>query len=347
MWENLSESLREGGWKKSKNMIEKRIIRPTVFVPDANQDFYSVREREAVARISVLKFGGTSVGSLEGLDGLVSTVLKYRREGEQVVVVVSAMKNKERNTCVTGDLKTLANLPRDSVEGLGIIQKIRRQHDDIINSLPVVSTARLDLQDEMGLWWKNLEKDVSRVFESPAERLATITSYGECLSALIVAARLREEIPCVQAIDARKLVVTDAHFEEAGVHRDITSRKTRESLLPLIRNGIVPVVTGYIGATFDGKTTLLGDNSSDYTAVLVSNILGACDVYICKDVDGVLDENGGVVEKVTIDEMYQIKGGTRVICSRALEELRLASMNAFVVNTRTGVVGTRILRERR
>ena len=73
-------------------MIETRparIIRPMVFVPDANPDFYSVREREVQARISVLKFGGTSVGSLEGLDGLVNTVLKYLDRAEDFGLCVA------------------------------------------------------------------------------------------------------------------------------------------------------------------------------------------------------------------------------------------------------------------
>ena len=84
------------------------------------------------------------------------------------------------------------------------------------------------------------------------------------------------------------LVVTDAHFQAANPIDDLTRSKTQARLLPLLEQGVMPVVTGFIGATQDGVITTLGRGGSDFSAAILGVALDADEVWIWTDVDGVM-----------------------------------------------------------
>jgi aspartokinase/homoserine dehydrogenase 1 len=107
-----------------------------------------------------------------------------------------------------------------------------------------------------------------------------------------------------QAVDATRLVVTNENFQAAAPDMAATTLKTRQTLLPMLEDGIVPVVTGFIGATPKGVTTTLGRGGSDYSAALLGAVLPADDVWIWTDVDGVMTTDPRLVpEARTIPEL--------------------------------------------
>ena len=121
-------------------------------------------------------------------------------------------------------------------------------------------------------------------------------SFGERLSAVIVAAYLGKTRPAA-FVDARDLIVTDNQFTHASVIFRKTNRRTRAYFASLFRRarGVVPIVTGFIGATEDGQTTTIGRNGSDYSAAIVGAAVGASVIEIWTDVDGVLSADPRVV----------------------------------------------------
>src|SRR5262249_21563352 len=132
---------------------------------------------------------------------------------------------------------------------------------------------------------------VQLLSHAPPRALDLVASFGERLSALIVAAYLHN-FHTAQAVDARNLIVTDAQFTSANVDETETKRRARRYFSRLLRGAHgkkpISVVTGFIASTVDGQTTTLGRDGSDYTAAILGAALNASAVEIWTDVDGVL-----------------------------------------------------------
>src|SRR5690606_826680 len=102
-----------------------------------------------------------------------------------------------------------------------------------------------------------------------------IAAFGEQLSAPLVAAALEHRGLPAALLDAREVIITDNSFSKAVPQPEAIAREARRVLLPMVREGRVPVMGGYIGATAQGVTTTLGRGGSDYTAALVGAALEA------------------------------------------------------------------------
>ncbi len=132
----------------------------------------------------------------------------------------------------------------------------------------------------------------------------TISSLGERLSAPMVSAALRELGVKSEAVEATELIVTDEFHGGAEPDMEHTRRNTQARILPLVENGTVPVVTGFMGATPKGELTTLGRGGSDYSATILGAALDADEVIIWTDVDGVLTADPRLVtEARTIPEI--------------------------------------------
>ncbi len=124
--------------------------------------------------------------------------------------------------------------------------------------------------------------------EATPRALDAVASLGERLSVRILAAAVAEAGLAAQAVEATRLIVTDAAFQNALPDMGVTEQRTRQELEPLLMQKIVPVVTGFIGATPDGLVTTLGRGGSDFTASILGVALCADEVWIWTDVDGVM-----------------------------------------------------------
>ena len=115
-----------------------------------------------------------------------------------------------------------------------------------------------------------------------------MVAVGERLSARVIAALLRQNDIRGVTVDGTELIVTDDVHGNANPLLQRTAQRVQDLLLPMLDREIVPVVTGYIGATETGETTTLGRGGTDFTASVLSALLGAEALWIWSDVDGLM-----------------------------------------------------------
>jgi aspartate kinase len=153
-------------------------------------------------------------------------------------------------------------------------------------------------------------------------------AVGERLSALLVSEHLKAEGTPAAAVNARDVVVTDAVFGNASPLMEPTRQKARAKLLPMLRQGTLPVITGFNGATADGRPTTLGRGGSDFSASILSSALDAAELWIWTDVDGIMSADprlvpdAEVLAEVTYAEAAELAyAGAKVLHPRTLAPL--------------------------
>lgn len=244
-----------------------------------------------------MKFGGTSLGSAERMQR-VAEIIADRAPRAELVVVVSAMGG------VTDMLIRAASQASrgDRARWKGARQELARRHREVAEQLlsaseQAVVLPRLADQVEN---FENLCSGFSLVREVTPRAMDTLASLGEVMSATLMAAILRSVRIAAEAVDATELIVTDDNFGNANVLFDETNANTRQRLASRRRRGIVPVVTGFRGATRDGFCTTLGRGGSDYSATILGAGLDADEVWIWTDVDGVMTADPRLVPSARI-----------------------------------------------
>ena len=143
-------------------------------------------------------------------------------------------------------------------------------------------------------WLEDLVKGLSIVGELSPRSMDAIASVGERLSSLIVTFAFRAAGMPTQYVDARRIIVTDDRFTRAQPLLEQTYALLRENVRP-VADGSVVVMGGFIGSTQNGQTTTLGRGGSDYTASIVGAGLGAEEIQIWTDVDGMLTADPRIV----------------------------------------------------
>jgi aspartate kinase len=238
----------------------------------------------------VMKFGGTSVADAAALERVAAIVAAHRED--RPVVVVSAMSG------VTDAL--LASTSIASEQGLNAAIKslnetFRRHHHAAQQLFP-------HGPDHFGIYLDNAAVRIAQLLQTaagdPADRRATqdaIVSFGELLSSRLLAEVLNHRGVNAQQVDPRHCIVTDDEYTCAAPLMTETCAKTQQSLLPLLEEGVVPVVGGFVGATRQGATTTLGRGGSDYTAAILGAALRSEEIQIWTDVTGVLTADPRVV----------------------------------------------------
>jgi aspartate kinase len=237
-----------------------------------------------------MKFGGTSVEDASAF-ARVARIVGARRE-ERPVVVVSAMSR------VTDALLAGVELAAggDAEGALRSLEEYFERHTLVARTLP--AGARDEFFVELTNTRRALAELLGRVerAEHPRPLLQDqIVSYGECLSAKLLAAILSERTLPAAYVDARRCIITNADHGSATPANEETYKHTRAELSPLIAAGRIPVLGGFIGSTPDGQTTTLGRGGSDYTAALIGAGLEAREIQIWTDVNGVLTADPRVV----------------------------------------------------
>ena len=238
------------------------------------------------ARLQVMKFGGTSVGDAECIARTVKIIAQAVKENP-CVAVVSAMGGVTNRLIEAAKIAETGN----GADALAILDGLRKQHDTAIASLipDEKKGARLRERVEGVLAeGRRLCEGTALLRELTPRTLDAVSSLGERLSAPLVAAALGELGTASEAIEATEVIVTDSYHGGAEPQMELTREKSQARLKPLLEKGIVPVVTGFIGATVDGQLTTLGRGGSDYSATILGAALDADEVIIWTDVDGVL-----------------------------------------------------------
>lgn len=310
--------------------------------------------------MQVLKFGGSSLADVSAIQQVAKIIREHSRD-EETVVVCSACAG------ITNRLVRVTELVRAgrSVQALNKTWAIRSQHRAalaLINvgianhrsdeTVLVAPSVWVELED-LGESLRALVAGTSAHHADDAWA-ARVLSYGERASARIVAAAMQQAGVRAHAVDATECVETDDDFLNAAPRWNETRERTRETLLPLIEGRIIPVVTGFIGATTNGEITTLGRNSSDFSAAIVGDALDADEVCLWTDVDGVYDRDPRdehyprgdftLLEHLSYDEALEMaERGAKVVHPKTIYPLREKNIILRIRNTfRPEHSGTRI-----
>jgi aspartate kinase len=267
----------------------------------------------------VMKFGGTSVADGKRIRNVATLAARFSK-GNQVVVVCSAMGD------VTDQLVGLTEEARAGAEEAveARLKGIRERHaaalKSAVRSGPVAAKVRRSLAEtENRLEKLALGSTILREL-TPRSRDG-ILSCGERLSNPIVwGALLDQGIDAVYMTGGEAGIMTDDHFGDAAPLMEMTTFQVRENLAPLLSAGKVPVVTGYIGATQTGETTTFGRGGSDLTATVIGSSIGADEVWIWSDVDGLMTADPKTVQdaRVLSEVSYAEAGEMAVFGAKAL-----------------------------
>ena len=167
-----------------------------------------------------------------------------------------------------------------------------------------------------------------------------IGGLGERMSVPQVAAILEQSGVPAQGVEATELIVTDGRFGGAVPIIEETAEKSQAYLRPLVAQGLVPVVTGFIGATVTGITTTLGRGGSDYSATIIGRAIEADEVWIWTDVNGVMTSDPRVVPEahpiahLSYAEISELSYfGAKVLHSQAIRPARRVGMPVRILNT--------------
>jgi aspartate kinase len=269
----------------------------------------------------VMKFGGTSVESAAAIERVARIV--GERQDRHPVVVVSAM-GKTTNKLLAIAAAAIAG---QRAEYIRLLHDLRDYHSrEARQVVPLEDRAGLDrFLDEHFQELTELVKGLAVLGELTPRSVDAISSYGERLSSYVVTLAFRHSgLPAVH-LDSRDVIVTDKRHTQAAPDFPETYRRLAETVPPLARTAVV-VMGGFIGATEDGVTTTLGRGGSDFTASIVGAGIGAEEIQIWTDVDGMLTADPTI-----------LPGGHRVKTISFAEAAELAYFGAKVLHPATVV----------
>jgi aspartate kinase len=300
-----------------------------------------------------MKFGGTSVGTPEAMAQSVQIVQKAAAVWPRLVVVTSALSG------ITDLLLSTASQAAAGETGsiAAAAAQILERHERILAALvphieqrqPILAQIR-----QLAAHFDSLCQAIAVLGEASPRALDAVASLGERLAVRILAAGLQSAGSPAQAVEASRLIITDAIFQSAHPNFEATGVATRSTLNPLLLDGCIPVVTGFMGATPEGIITTLGRGGSDYTAAILGAALPADEVWIWTDVNGVMTADPRLVpEARTIDELsYREVAelayfGAKVLHPLTIRPVIEAGIGLKVLNTfNPGHPGTRIVADR-
>ena len=190
------------------------------------------------------------------------------------------------------EIRRLSNLLNDQQESMQTLAQQRALLDQAVSLYVDNVNQLLPWAAEYPARWdaefESLCHAVNVLGEASPRALDAISSLGERMSIRLIAAYLKSIGTAAEPVESSELVMTDAHFQAANPIADLTRTKTQRRLLPLLDKGVVPIVTGFVGATQDGAITTLGRGGSDFSAAIMGVALDAAEVWIWTDVDGVM-----------------------------------------------------------
>jgi bifunctional aspartokinase / homoserine dehydrogenase 1 len=278
-----------------------------------------------MTNLLVMKFGGTSMGSAERIQ-IAAKICSDHKARRPVVAVVSAM---------SGVTDLLLNTLRHGEAGdeSGIqtnLERLSQRHFEACAQL-----LHGDRCDRVNAGIRSLIADFHRIAngilmlgERPPRSVDEAAAIGERLSALLISEYLDSTGVRAQAVNGTDVIVTDAAFGNATPIMEETRKKADQVLKPLLARDVLPVVTGFNGATLDGRPTTLGRGGTDFSASILAAVLDAAELWIWTDVDGIMSADprsvpdARVLDAVTYSEAAELAyNGAKVLHPRTLAPL--------------------------
>ncbi len=316
-------------------------------VSNAGVDGTAAATRDSLV---AFKFGGSSLLGAERMRHAASLV-RPAAQRMQVVVVVSAMKG------ITDRLLGIAQSmgERKSQRARLEAEAVLRTHLDVLNDLSLDADEQDRVARDLSSLGRDLLHEVSTckhgvAAPAAAELFDRLASYGERFSARLFAAALEHSGVAAVPVSSSEFVLTCDTFRDAKPHLEQTRQRGRQVLLPLLADAVVPVVTGFIGATPDGRITTLGRNSSDFSGAIIAHVVDADELVIWTDVDGIYTANPNESAQAQLlhdlsyeDAQALALSGAKVLHPHVLPLAEETEMTVWVRNTfKPQARGTRI-----
>jgi aspartate kinase len=288
----------------------------------------------------VMKFGGTSVGDGPRIKNVAKLVKKYHDEGNEVIAVASAM------TGVTDKLYEMAQTAKETCSIADVernFSEVALRHaaaiDDAIDDAAVRREVSAIAEQRLAEL-KNALVGVCYLGELTNRSLAYIYSFGERMSVPILSGSLRSMgVKSVALTGGEAGLITDSKFESARPD-PITDVRMKEKLLPLLKEGVLPVVTGFVAANEKGTITVLGRGGSDYSASIIGAAIDADEIWIYTDVNGIMTTDPRIVPDARtlpvvtyLEAMEMSYFGAKVLHPKTIEPAVKKGIPVRVLNT--------------
>ncbi len=288
----------------------------------------------------VMKFGGTSVSSTKGIKKFVEIVKKSVLDGNEVIVVISAMAGVTNKLFDAISKITFSNQSFVS----DFIGELNDKHIEfarkVIRDKNLYQNIHNEIERLIGIWGRVLTS-ISYIKEVTPRSQDYIVSFGEKLSSSIICTVLKEAgLKSEWYTGGKAGIVTDDQYGNAMPLMEITTYKVKKILEPIIEEGIIPVVTGYIAYTQDSTTTTLGRGGSDYTATILGVALDVDEIWIWTDVSGLMTADPKIeplaktIPTVSyVEAMEMAYFGAKALHPKALEPAANKEINVRIKNT--------------
>jgi aspartate kinase len=285
----------------------------------------------------LMKFGGTSVGSADRIRAA-AELSAAQKQKRPVAIVVSAMAKV--TDLLLEALRRAEHCDRSGLES--DIWKLEKKHLDVCRELlpPDRQGPVLVEIEALVAEFRRIANGICMLGEWPPRSVDEALATGERLSALLTAAYLESTGTRAVAVNAAQIIVTDAVFGNATPLMEPTCEKARKQLLPCLEAGVLPVVTGFNGATTDGRPTTLGRGGSDFSAAILAGALDAAELWIWTDVDGIMTADPrlvsdcAVLDEVTYAEAAELAyNGAKVLHPRTLAPLEAKQIPVWSKNS--------------
>ncbi|RZF59471.1 bifunctional aspartate kinase/homoserine dehydrogenase I [Sphingobacterium corticibacterium] len=241
--------------------------------------------------MKVLKFGGTSVGSVESVKAVLGIVKSAYDEGQKPLVVLSAMAG------VTNLLTKMAENAAERIPFDEDLKLLEERHFEVVKKLiavkyqnPVFTKLKLMLNE-----LEDILQGISALRELSLQSKDLIVSFGERLSNYMISKIMEQYVEQAMYVDASHYIKTDSNFGHAHINEEVTNQLIQS--LAHTHSDKLLFVTGFIGSNENGRITTLGRGGSDYTAAVFGSVLQASAIEIWTDVNGMLTADPRIVKK--------------------------------------------------
>ena len=286
--------------------------------------------------MQVLKFGGSSVGTIDAISKVIA-IVKGRVQKTPTIVVVSAMSG------ITDQLVLLAQTASQGNEGYKtIIQSLAEKHEDAVRALLPASQQPKTL---------SIVKELIQEIESHCEGLYLknelslqiqdqLMSYGEILSSKIIAAAFEAEGVDQVWLDSRAMIKTNSSYTSAVVDRALTNQKIQQYFTNPANQHALYMAPGFIASNAAGHTTTLGRGGSDYSAAIYAAALSVSILEIWTDVSGMMTADPRIVPhakaipKISYHEAMELSHfGAKIIYPPTILPVMQAHIPIWIKNT--------------
>lgn len=241
--------------------------------------------------MKILKFGGTSVGKPGAILKLIDIIKSEKKENNNIAIVCSALHNTTNS---------FVKLIEDAIGGKNVFKQLKdieNYHYKVLNEL-LEANRQEQTRENIKLLFNELEElfsGIKTLGEASSRIKAKVLSYGERLSCNIISSLIEQHYGKSVLADTRNLIKTDCKYENANVNEQLSHKLIKDFVSR--QPDAIHIFTGFIASNEEGETTTLGRGGSDYTASIIAAALGASEIQIWTDVDGIMTADPSLVKK--------------------------------------------------